>query len=251
MNPESFDEMLTAQDRHWWFRSRRAFIENYLRSLRLPPDTRILEIGAGVGGNLEMLSQFGPVTAVESSEYAVRLMRQRFEGCARILKGSLPEEMPDDGPYDLIGMFDVLEHIDREHDSLLTLRRLMAPKGRLLLAVPAYQWLWSRHDDVLMHRRRYTVARLTGALRSAGFSVSYTTYFFASVLPLAMVMRLLDRFRTGEHDTGSGVPPKPINEALYGLSQLERRVMGRVPTPFGLSILAEAWINDRIEARSV
>lgn len=242
MKPQSFDEMWHAQDRHWWHRSRRDVLADTLADMRLPRTAQILELGAGTGGNLQLLAGFGKLTAVEASPHAIALMQRIAHPGLEIFCGELPDRLPDIGKFDLVCLLDVLEHLDAEHDSLVAARRLLSPHGRLLVTVPAYQWLWSRHDEQLLHRRRYTRSRLHQALTAAGFETTRMTHFFTAVFPLALAARLADRVGTDREVAGSAVPASWLNESLYSLMQFERRLLRRWSLPFGLSILAEARV---------
>ena len=131
MNPDIYERMGEIEDRHWWFRARRRVAEHMLRSLRLPENARILEVGVGCGGNWRMLSRFGRVSGIEPFEPARRIARRKIG--VDISEGALPDDLPDniqEESFDLIALFDVLEHIDDDHTAVAALRRLLTPGGR-------------------------------------------------------------------------------------------------------------------------
>src|SRR4029077_81559 len=129
--------------------------------LKLPPKPRILEIGSGTGGNLVMLSSFGQVSAVEMDASARSIALQKTDGRFDIRAGFCPGGIPfANEKFDLICLFDVLEHIEEDIATLVAVKGLLASGGRVLMTVPAQQWLWSAHDEFLHHKRRYAAREL-------------------------------------------------------------------------------------------
>jgi SAM-dependent methyltransferase len=129
VHPDAYLEMAETEERHWWFRGRRAVLQTLIRRLALPPDARILEIGAGTGGNLPMLSQFGRVCALELDDAARAIAVRKTGGRFDIRPGSCPDRIPfSDERFELIVLFDVLEHI---HDDSRTLSGIWICANRL------------------------------------------------------------------------------------------------------------------------
>ncbi|HXA54755.1 MAG TPA: hypothetical protein VNV37_07765, partial [Solirubrobacteraceae bacterium] len=125
--------------------------------------------------------------------------------------------------------------------ALRELRRVLAPGAPLLVTVPAYQWLWSGHDEINHHCRRYSRATLRRAAEEAGWECAYTTNFNALLLPAAITLRALDRLHRGttESSLDLWVPPAPLNWLLQRPLELESQAIGRGRhIPFGLSLLA-------------
>jgi len=150
--------------------------------------------------------------------------------------------MPDNIPFesknfDLITMFDVLEHVERDSDSLRALSQRLADDGRILLTVPAMPWLWSRHDELHHHQRRYTPASLREAAEKAGLDVVELAYFNTLLFPLAVAQRMVERVFNRHAETDL-MPHPVVNAALAGVFGLERWIVGNVPLPFGLSLYA-------------
>ncbi len=223
--------------RHWWFVGRRAVILSVARELFGRGGLRLSEIGCGTGSLLGALSEFGEVTGVEGSPDFLRVARR----CGRpVLSGTLPDAIPlPSGSLDGVLLLDVLEHIDDDQAALRAVLRLLVPGGLLLCTVPAYQALWSSHDVVLGHRRRYTRATLRRALGGAGFRVTRLTYFNTLLAPPVAAARLFGRRRRAlRHDLVS--PPRWLNSLLARLFALEAPLLRRVNFPFGISVLAIA-----------
>jgi len=240
MDPAAYREMAETEDRHWWFCGRRAIAEQFIRSVDLGRDSRILEIGAGTGGNFAMLAKFGQLTAVEMDSEA-RAMANEKTG-RDVLAGFLPAGLPDIGDdYDLICMFDVLEHIKDDSAALDTIYKLLKPGGRLVLTVPAYQWMWSSHDEHLHHFRRYSRNELKRKFADAGFAVERITYTNMYLLPLAILARYFDRLTKGNINsvsTGTKMPHKFVNNIFKFIYSSERLMMKKYNMPFGLGLLA-------------
>ena len=189
MELDAYRNMAATENEHWWFCGRRAIGEAVIRGLNLPKGAKILEIGAGTGGNISMLERFGEVQAVEMSDLARRIA---WEKTGRdFLYGYLPDNLPvSPGSVDLICLFDVLEHVREDEASLLAMRHLLKPGGKVVLTVPAHQWLWSTHDVGLHHMRRYSRGLLRQRIEDAGYRIDKLTYTNAALFPVAILARL-------------------------------------------------------------
>jgi SAM-dependent methyltransferase len=228
-----------AEDRHWWYRGRRTVLERVIADLRLPARARILDAGCGSGRNMVEFARHGTVTGVELSETSVCLARER--GAGEVIAGSVLEMPFEPDNFDLAASLDVIEHLEDDLAALRELRRVVAPGGALLITVPAYQWLWSGHDEVNHHFRRYTRRSLQRVAEQAGWQQVRTTYFNSLLLPAAILLRVLDRFsrKTTESSLDLWVPPAPLNWLLERPLALEAAMIGRGGRiPAGLSLLA-------------
>jgi SAM-dependent methyltransferase len=228
-----------AEDRHWWYRGRRTVIERVLTGMRLLARARILDAGCGSGRNMVDLARHGTVTGVELSETSVELARARNVG--EVISGSvLDMPFPADS-FDLAVSLDVIEHLEDDLGALREMRRTVTPGGSLLLTVPAYPWLWSGHDEINHHHRRYTRRSLELVAEQSGWEQVRTTYFNSLLLPAAIILRVLERLntKTTESSLDLWVPPAPFNWLLERPLALEAAMIargGRIPA--GLSLLA-------------
>lgn len=232
-----YDRMAELDSRHWWYRARREILARLIeRRVKPPQGARILEIGCGTGHNLAMLGRFGAVDAIELDAAARAVASKRL---GRPVGDAALPALPGvpDGDYDLIALLDVLEHVEADRAALETIARKLKPGGRILLTVPAFPWMWSAHDVVNHHHRRYTKATLGAAISGAGLRLEYMSWFNSLLFPLAAAARLAGRI-TGKEDSDDALPPKPVNALFEALFGLERHAIGKLPFPPGVSIAA-------------
>jgi SAM-dependent methyltransferase len=245
MELDAYRNMAATEDEHWWFCGRRAIGEAVIRGLDLPKDAKILEIGAGTGGNMAMLEKFGEVEAVEMSDLARQIAWEKTG--RHFLYGYLPDNIPvSPGTFDLVCLFDVLEHVAEDEASLVSMRRLLKPNGKIVLTVPAHQWLWSTHDVGLHHMRRYSRELLKERIERAGYRIDKLTYTNAALFPLAALARLADRLRGSAAASGQAMPPAPINAAMKAMFSAESLIVPSASLPFGVSLLA-VFGRDEVE----
>ncbi len=239
MDRRVYDRMAEHDSTHWWYRARRDILADYLtREGGLPAQARILEIGCGTGHNLPMLAQFGSVEAIEIDPAAREIASKRLgrDVGAAPLPGlpGVPERH-----YDLIAVLDVVEHIEDDVAALRAMRERLAPGGKILITVPAHQWMWSAHDVVNHHHRRYSKATLVNAIEAAGLRPRKLGYFNSLLFPLAAGARIAGRL-TGRDDSDDSPPPAPVNKLFETIFRLERHLVGRLPMPPGVSIVTLA-----------
>jgi SAM-dependent methyltransferase len=234
-----YQQMAELDDRHWWYRARRKIIADLIRrEATPPPGAQILEIGCGTGHNLAMLSGFGHVDGLELDEESRTLSEKRL-GRA-VLSSPLPElaGVPA-AHYDLVGAFDVIEHIDDDHAALASIASRLKPGGKFVMTVPAHQWMWSAHDVVNHHKRRYSKRGLERLIEASPLRLDRIGYFNSLLFPLAVAERAASKLR-GKDSADVHLPPAPLNAALERIFEAERYVVGRLPLPPGLSLFAVA-----------
>jgi SAM-dependent methyltransferase len=245
MERVAYERFAQLEDTHFWFVSRRRIFFDLLdRIVDGRTGLRVLEIGCGAGGMLEPLRRYGAVHGMDIDREYLRYCRRR--GFDRVLCGSGHDLPFADSSFDLVALFDTLEHIPDEQRALSEVRRVLAPGGTVFVSVPAYQWLWSNNDVIAHHQRRYTAGRLRRALRSAGLQVKRATYFNALLLPLIVpsvlwqkLMGRLGRLPEGYNNTSVPVP-KPLNRLFTHVMSGERLWLRAADLPFGHSLIAVA-----------
>jgi SAM-dependent methyltransferase len=231
-----YERMAATQQVHWWFAGRRAIVDQLLKSLRLPPESRILEVGCGTGANIAMLRNFGSVAAVEPDLFARDHVRAAMK--IEVAAGSLPDDLPyADRKFDVICLLDVLEHVERDEEALCNLRERLAPKGFLIITVPAYQWLYSSHDVQHHHYRRYTARRLRTLAKAAGLRPVRVGYYNTVLFPLALIRRIAEKLLELHPVDDSALPGSLLNRFLYRAFSLEAGFIGSWFFPVGLSVV--------------
>jgi SAM-dependent methyltransferase len=230
---------LEVDEHHWWYRGRRRVIRAELDRLPLPAHARVLDAGCGSGRTLQELVDYGAVSGIELNTDAAALARDRELGEVRV--GRL-EELPwEDATFDLITCLDVIEHVPDDVAALAQLWRVCRPGGWLLVTVPAYQALWSRHDEANHHYRRYSRSMLRDAARAGGFQVERLTSFNSLLLAPAAAVRLAQRRRDAPNGYTNDLELGPVwlNDVLERPLALEASWLARGRTlPVGLSLLA-------------
>jgi SAM-dependent methyltransferase len=237
MKPTEFDAMLEMDERHWWYRGRRRVLSAVLDRLELPPEARLLDAGCGSGRTLDMLTRYGTPAGTELNPVGVEAARRRGHDVREAVVERLPYE---DASFDLVTCLDVIEHTDDDVRSLKELRRVTRPQGRLVATVPAHPWLWSNHDVVNLHRRRYTRRSLRAAAERAGWQIDRMTGFNLAYLAPAALIRLARRGTEEPADTSElTLTPPSLNQLLEMPLRLEATLVRRgLNLPTGLSLLA-------------
>ncbi|WP_084583472.1 class I SAM-dependent methyltransferase [Sphingomonas azotifigens] len=237
-----YDRMAAHDSTHWWYRARRDILADYLaRYGAVPKDAKILEIGCGTGHNLPMLGAFGEVDAIEIDPAA------REIASARLGKPVGSSPLPDltgvePGSYDLVAVLDVVEHIEDDVGALQAMARVLKPGGKILITVPAHQWMWSAHDVVNHHKRRYSKRTLLASLEKAGLTWRKLRWFNSLLFPVAVAARFAGKLM-GKDDSDDSPPPAVLNKAFETIFGLERHLLGRLPMPPGLSIIVLAELK--------
>lgn len=252
MRPEAFEQFASLDRDHWWFRGRRAVYLGLLdRVLMGKRPGRALDLGCGPGGFLPgLVSRCASVLAADTdlgSLSALATQDSPAPSAARV--ASAAETLPFRArSFELVCLFDVLEHLDSDVEALREVHRVLAPGGLVAISVPAYPWLFANNDVVAMHRRRYTRAMLAAALEAAGFEIVRNTHANVLLTPLIVPLALLGkaieatilRRRTSQHTNLSWPLPRFAHSALAKIFAAELMFTTRFDAPFGHSIAAFA-----------
>ena len=232
-----FDRMAELDQHHWWFRARRRILEELIvRVVRPPKGGRVLEVGCGTGHNLAMLGKFGHLDASEL-DFAARTLSTKRLG-REVKEAKLPDlSMFKRNEYDLVALLDVLEHVPDDLASLRAIHRRLKPGGALLLTVPANPWMWSAHDAAHHHFRRYTKKQLKELFLRSGLEIELLSYFNTLLYPLIAAARIAGKLLRRD-SSDDKLPGERVNAALEKIFGVEAGVLGRVPMPFGVSLVA-------------
>jgi SAM-dependent methyltransferase len=237
MDRTVFDRMAELDQDHWWFTARRRILSNVIRRLVRPPaGARILELGCGTGHNLDTLGAFGWVEATELDDQARELAAERLG--RPVEKVALPDlGKYADESFDLVALLDVLEHVPDDKGSLAAIFTKLKPGGAVLLTVPANPWMWSAHDVAHHHHRRYRKSEIRALARGAGYEVQLLSPFNTLLFPLIAGVRAINKVR-GHDSADDSLPARPLNRMLNTIFGSEAGLIGRVPFPFGVSLMA-------------
>jgi SAM-dependent methyltransferase len=244
MREHTYPIMFRIEQSHWWYTGRRKILANFVEDIcRRVTDRRprILDVGCGTGANLLMLSEYGDAEGVDISKDALAFCRER--GLDKVKLGA-GEKLPyDDGTFDLVTAFDVVEHMDDDLAGLREMRRVLRPGGRVLLFVPTFMFLWGVQDDVSNHRRRYRLPELRRVLEEAGFEIERTTYanitFFLPILFVRKLMRVMGI----KAETENNINVTALNGVLGRVLGAESFVLRFMDIPFGVSGLCVARVK--------
>jgi 2-polyprenyl-3-methyl-5-hydroxy-6-metoxy-1,4-benzoquinol methylase len=248
MKREFADQYVALENDHWWFRARRVILKTLLdRDARWRPDLDVLEVGVGPGINLYSLYPPGlRLVGLEPDPLSAEQARRR--GAIPVYTGqveSMPEEITR-RRFDLITLFDVLEHVADDHLVLDIVRRQLKPDGHIILSMPAYTWMWGQQDVVSLHYRRYSLGGLRRLLRQHGYRIGKATYFNTLLFFPIVATRLADRFFRraplgSQSDFEYGSPR--LDGIMYRVFAAERHLLRFLNFPFGVSIYVMAELD--------
>ena len=215
----------SAAAEHWWFHGRRRLVSAMLENHGVSTGV-FVDLGAGAE------SLFPQTMDV------VKLDLVRPESVPGLFVQASAEQLPfPDSSFDGLGLFDVLEHLSDPNRCLLEAQRVVRPGGLVIVTVPAYRWLWSPHDDLVGHHRRYTLGELRTSLSGAGLVLLWSSAFYGFLLPPAAIRAVFSM------QSSMSMPSALINRSLALLAEWSIRRVIRRPTRIGLSIGAVAKVK--------
>ena len=243
MDKEYYKEYYDFERKHWWFRARQEIIRSlvikynqHYTNARL----RILNIGVATGSSSIMLEEFGEVTSVEYDKACCEFLAQKVG--IKAINASITDLPFKDNYFDLVCAFDVIEHVEDDKKAMLEMKRVSGNNGILMITVPAFMFLWSRHDEVNHHYRRYTNSKMESLALNTKLEVVFNSYFnFFLFFPIAIYRLLIGRLASTKKGAGSdfeinnGSPF--LNNILYKVFKFEKGLLNKMPLPVGVSIV--------------
>ncbi len=241
MDPSYGQRYRDLYRRHWWWRARETAILRELRRLR--PDSgwrRLLDVGCGDGLLFDRLAEFGEVEGVEPD---LRLLDPKGPWRRSIHAVPFDESFRPTHRYDVILMLDVLEHLADATAALRHARSLLAPGGIMVITVPAFQWLWTRHDEFNHHVQRFDRSGFRILAGAGGLRILRERFLFQWLVPAKLLVRAVEKIRSNASAPAS-VPPGPVNWLLSLATRAELAISDVVPMPFGSSLMVSAVAAD-------
>ncbi|MDX6424566.1 MAG: hypothetical protein QOI67_2037 [Gaiellaceae bacterium] len=236
-DPSLFEPLADVEERSFWFRARNRLIVSTFRR-RFPDATSFLEVGCGGGVVLAAIADALPqirLVGGELYEEGLAVARRRLPDVE--LRALDARDIGYEDEFDVVGAFDVIEHIDEDEQVLAQMVRATRPGGGVLVLVPQHRWLWSEHDKIVEHRRRYTRKELVAKAKRAGIEVVEVTSFVTSLMPAMIVSRAVDRVRK-QTDPIANLEPGPLNGLFERMLDGERKLIEHgVSLPFGGSLM--------------
>lgn len=246
METSVFEQFYKLDQEHWWFAGMRTLCRNLLKRLAVGNNgegTRCLDIGCGTGLWTKELGGFGAVWGVDIAPEAIAFCRKR--GINRLVRASALCLPFADASFRLITALGVIEHLDDDKEFLAELKRVCKPGGYILLLTSAYGFLWSWHDEIVHHKRRYTNGQFRRLLADSGFEAVRSSYVNTFLFPLILTVRLIQRVKGSPAAAENGspdvfMPASPINGFLYAILWAEAKLLKFVSFPFGVGLFAIA-----------
>lgn len=248
MQQDYYKEYYDLERQHWWFVAREKIISNYIQKLigdkKLgPQNLRILNVGCGPGRSSQYLSEFGQVISVEYDKYCCEFAKEKTG--LDIINASITELPFEDKSFDLVCAFDVIEHVEDDQLAVSEMKRVVKDNGIIFITIPAFMSLWSHHDVINHHFRRYKLPQIESLFNKvADGKKVFTSYFNFFLFPPIYAVRTLSNWlKSGKNRPGSGsdfeaFKPGVMNNLLYRLMHSESKFLNRnIKLPFGVSLL--------------
>jgi SAM-dependent methyltransferase len=239
MEEQLYRKFYEVETSHWWFVARQRIIQEIIeKETGIAPGSRILDVGCGTGAMLSSLSKRYDAYGTDTSPLAIEFCRQRK--LQNVFQCTIEAFPFPDMKFDLVLLLDVIEHVDDDIGIVKAASGYLKQGGHILVTVPAYEFLWSRHDDINFHKRRYVKAGLRRVFERAGLKIQLLSYYNTILFPGALIGRLGERVFPPKGDRTLEIPSPSLNSLLTQTFAFEKNLVGRFPMPFGLSIIGLA-----------
>lgn len=244
MNKKFYQEYYTLEREGWWFKARLFILESVIKKLKFDSNISILNVGAATGATSEMLAKYGEVTSLEYDKYCCEFLKEKTG--IEAINASLTDLPFTDNSFDLVCAFDVIEHIENHEKAVDEIFRVLKPKAKYFITVPAFQTLWSNHDVVNHHYRRYKKNNLNKLITKSRLKIEYTLYFnFLLFIPISITRFILNVIPIKRDKNSSGSDNEIMkssritNTILFSIFYSEKYLLNlNVKFPFGVSIMS-------------
>ena len=231
-----YAEMAEIEKNHWWFVGRRAVAFDVLK--RTHAQGTLLDIGLGTGYNARLFKKIGFAVdgldpAPEAIEFATTIAPD-----ISVIQAPFPSMEVKSDAYDVAALLDVVEHLEDDEAALREVRRGLKPGGIAIITVPAFRFLWTKHDERAHHFRRYRKSELVHAIRAAGLEPEFVSYYNFFLFPLIALVRIVTKTLGREEGSDFDRTPGFLNVILATIFGSERFLLRFSPLPFGVSLIA-------------
>lgn len=231
MGPKEFEDMYLLEDRQWWFKAKRELVlkmfDRYGRK-----EGVLLDVGCGTGINLNAFGQMTRVIGCDYSKEALKFTRKR--GNYHLVRADARNLPFKNNSFDSVTALDLLEHVDDDEKAIKNIYRVLNRHGILIITVPANKFMWTNHDVISDHKRRYSQNEIKSKLQKCGFKIEKISYWNSILFLFTLLYKFLNK------KSHVQPAPKPINFVLFKLMQLDNFLVEKTKLPFGVSILCVA-----------
>jgi ubiquinone/menaquinone biosynthesis C-methylase UbiE len=248
MQHDYYKEYYDLERQHWWFVAREKIISNYLKKIIAAKilkhqDLKILNVGCGPGRSSQYLSSFGEVTSIEYDKDCCEFASERTG--LQIINGSITALPFQDEMFDLVCAFDVIEHVEDDQLAVSEMKRVAKKEGVIFITVPTFMSLWSHHDVINHHFRRYQLGQIEKLFTaSKNGNVIFSSYFNFFLFPLIYLVRKISNLlqfnkkRPGSGSDFEAFKPGFLNNVLFNIMYFESKfINNNIKLPFGVSLL--------------
>lgn len=243
MNKEYYKEYFDLERNNWWFLARRNILKSQIdKVIQSSGKLKILNIGIATGASSEWLSGFGEVTSIEYDKEVCEFVRNELG--LEVINGSITDLPFENNTFDLVCAFDVIEHVEDDEKAVLEMKRVCKEQGHLFITVPAFMHLWSEHDEINLHHRRYTLPGLSALTLKCGlenikFKSYFNTFLYLPIYSMRFGSVLNKKKKEGQPKSDFSKIKIPFLEKIFYLIFNSENILLKKgkKLPFGVSIM--------------
>lgn len=237
MRTDLYRDLYLTEETHWWHKAKNSYVNLLISLYIIKRNLSILDVGCGTGKNMENMGKWGVVCGVDVSDEAISFCKRR--NLTKVKKGGAEKIPFVKESFDMVCALDVLEHVD-DRSSMKEIYRVLKNNGHVIITVPAFRFLWSKWDEALHHKRRYTKEQLAKILTAEGFVIKKNTYIHSFLIIPVIIVRYIKQLNQKPYSSDFQMNNGFTNTFLSFISKLEQWWIKRYDMPFGTSVLCIA-----------